>query len=346
MRHAGDVTETATPTNPAGPRPEGAPGSRRAPLTHVPLSRTPLPPHDPTLPPWPGARERAGEAELYVRRTPGADDATVVYVHGLGGSSTNWTDLAAQLAPHATGLAVDLPGFGFSQPTEGFGYRLEDHAEALARYLETCEEPVHLVGNSMGGAVALLIAARRPELVRTLTLVSPAMPDRRPDPRRLSDPRMALAFLPFVGKPVRRRLARLTPEERALQTIRLVFADAERFPQQRITEQAEEFVARSSYAWSTTAMARSTLEIFRSWCMPGPRSLWSAAPRVQAPTLVVWGSADRVISVRRARRTAEVIPSARLLVLPRTGHVAQMERPVTVAKAVLGMWEYAAEGRW
>jgi pimeloyl-ACP methyl ester carboxylesterase len=49
---------------------------------------------------------------------------------------------------------------------------------------------VHLVGNSFGGAVALTVAARRPELVRTLTLVSPAMPDLRPDPRRVSDPRL------------------------------------------------------------------------------------------------------------------------------------------------------------
>ncbi|TWH22514.1 pimeloyl-ACP methyl ester carboxylesterase [Prauserella rugosa] len=345
------VTETVpTTVSPSAPSRNTAPG--RAPLTHVPLSRTPLPGYDPTLPPWEGSWEcvPAGPSgqtcELHVRRTPGGDGPAVVYVHGLGGSSTNWTDLAAQLAPHATGIAVDLPGFGFSQPTDGFGYGLEDHADVLARYLESLDGPVHLVGNSMGGAVAMLVAARRPEVVRTLTLISPAMPDRRPDPRRLSDPRMALAFLPVVGKSVRRALARMTPEERAMQTIRLVYADAERFPKHRITEQAEEFAARSSYAWAASAMARSTFQIFRTWFAQGNRSLWSVAPRITAPTLVVWGSEDKVISVRRAKRTAEVIPSARLLILPRTGHVAQMERPVTVARAVLGMWEYVDDGRW
>ncbi|MCR3722795.1 Pimeloyl-ACP methyl ester carboxylesterase [Prauserella flava] len=353
------VFETASSTSAPIPqhrqRPAVRPAdTRRGPLTHVPLSRASLPAYDPMLPPWEGSWEAIGGgddrgqdgARLHVRRTPGLPDRTAVYVHGLGGSSTNWTDLAAQLAPQAEGIALDLPGFGFSEPPRGFPYSLDAHADVVARYLESLGRPVDLFGNSMGGAVSLLLAARRPELVRTLTLVSPAMPDRRPDPRRLSDPRMALAMLPVIGTPARRQLARLTPEERALQTIRLVYADADRFPRHRLTEQAEEFAARSKYAWAGAALARSTLEIFRSWFTPGPGSLWSAAPQVQVPTLVVWGTEDRVISVRRARRTADAIPSARLLVLPRTGHVAQMERPVTVARAVLGMWEHLTDGRW
>jgi len=53
----------------------------------------------------------------------------------------------------------------------------------------------------------------------------------------------------------------------------------------------------------------------------------------------VWGAQDRLVTVRKALRTARSLPRGRLLVLPRTGHVAQMERPVTVARAVLGMWE-------
>lgn len=349
------VSEAASSTSSPIPQHRKRPGVRPAAdaLTHVPLSRVPLPAHDPMLPPWEGSWEPAGaEGEgidgvrLHVRRTPGLSEETAVYVHGLGGSSTNWTDLAAQLAPHAEGIALDLPGFGFSEPPDGFGYSLDAHAEVVARYLESLRRPVHLIGNSMGGAISLLLAARRPELVRTLTLVSPAMPDRRPDPRRLSDPRMALAMLPVIGAPARRQLARLTPEQRALQTIRLVYADADRFPRHRIAEQAEELTARSGYAWAGAALARSTREIFRSWFTPGAGSLWSIAPQVRVPTLVVWGTEDRVISVRRARRTARAIPSARLLVLPRTGHVAQMERPVTVARAVLGMWEYVADGRW
>ncbi|PRX44209.1 pimeloyl-ACP methyl ester carboxylesterase [Prauserella shujinwangii] len=321
--------------------------NRRAPLTHVPFTHRSLPPLDQTRAPWTGAVETVGDVTLHVRRTPGADEETVVYVHGLGGSSTNWTDLAAQLSPFAGGVAVDLPGFGFSEPEPDFDFSLAAHARVLGEFVAGLGEgPVHVIGNSMGGAVALLHAAQRPELVRTLTLISPAMPDRRLDPRRLSDPRMALAYLPLLGKPVRRKLAALPPEERAEQVIRLCYADPDAFPGHRLAELAEEHGARAALSWSNRAMAQSTLEIFRTWFCIGQRSLWSVAPTVEVPTLVVWGSQDKVISVRRAPRTASRLPRARLLVLPRTGHVAQMERPVTVAKAVLGMWEAVEAGTW
>jgi pimeloyl-ACP methyl ester carboxylesterase len=318
----------------------------RSPLTHVPLSTRALPSLDPLPPPWPGTFEEAGTARLHVRRTPGPDGVPAVYVHGLGGSATNWTDLAALLAPVAGGTAVDLPGFGRSEPEAGFGFTLRAHAEVVARHIEAVGAPVHLLGNSMGGAIALLIAERRPELVKTLTLISPAMPDRRPDPRRLSDPRMAFAYLPLIGARVRAQLAALGPRERAAQVIKLCFADPSRFPESRLDELTEEHSARAGYAWAAPAMARSTFAIFRAWSSLGKTSLWAAAPRVRVPTLVVWGREDRVISVRRAVRTARALPRARLLVLPRTGHVAQMERPVVVAKAVLGMWEHLEAGTW
>lgn len=354
MRHAGLVSETLShevsdPSTVSAP-PKGV--GDRPPLTHVPLSTTALPPLDRTCPPWPGEVEIAGGHRLFVRRTPSASDAgashgSVVYVHGLGGSSTNWTDLAAQLSPFANGVSVDLPGFGFSEPAERYAFSLSEHADVVAAFIEErTEAPVHLVGNSMGGAVVLLVAARRPELVRTLTLVSPAVPDRRLDPRRLSDPRMALAYLPLLGRKARRELAALGPRERAEQVIRLCFAEPDTFPEHRFTELEEEHSARAGLTWAAGAMARSTLEIFRTWFTPGQGSLWTAASTVRTPSLVVWGTQDRVISVKRAQRTAESIDRARLLVLPRTGHVAQMERPATVARAVLGMWETVEVQRW
>ncbi len=330
--------------------PQDAPGDRprvRPALTHVPMSSAPLPPLDQHIEPWSGGYEQVGEVSLHVRRTPGEGSETVVYVHGLGGSSTNWTDLAAQLRTRAAGVAVDLPGFGFSEPADGFDFSLAAHAETLGEFVRGLEAgPVHLVGNSMGGAVALLLAARNPELVRTMTLISPAMPDLRPNPRRLSDPRMALAYLPLLGKRVRRQMARLTPRERAEQVINLCFADPSAFSDRRLDELAEEHSARADLKWAAPALAHSTLGIFRAWFARGQASLWSIAPKVEIPALVVWGTEDKVISVRRAVRTAKALPRGRLLVLPRTGHVAQMERPVSVARAVLGLWESVDADRW
>lgn len=324
----------------------------RPPVTFVPLSDAVLPAVDMSIPPWPGEDRTSGGVRMHVRVTEGPSGApTAVYVHGLGGSATNWTDLAAQLSTRVPGIAVDLPGFGRTEPPAGFDYSIPAHADAVARFIRGLVDehgtgPVHLFGNSMGGAIAMNVAADHPDLVRTLTLVSPAVPDLRPLVSRMSDPRLALAYLPVIGGPVRRRLAAVPVEERVLQLLKLVFADINRVPQSRKDEAAAEFAERARMVWANPALARSTIGLFRSWLVPRSKSMWTLAPRITAPTLVVWGADDKLVTVRKAPRTARLIPRGRLLVLPRTGHVAQMERPGTVARAVLGMWEQVEAGNW
>lgn len=322
--------------------------STSAHLTQVPLSHQELPSVDMSIPPWPGEVREAGGLRLHVRVTPGPSDApTALYVHGLGGSATNWTDLAAQLSGLVPGVAVDLPGFGHSEPTREFDYSMPAHADALAAFIRGAGlGRVHLFGNSMGGAISMLLAAKHPDLVRTLTLVSPAVPDLRPYFSRVSDPRLALAFLPMVGPPMRRRLAATPVEERVMRLLRLCFHDVARVPENRRAEAADEFVERERMAWASPALARSTVGLLRSWLVPRTRSLWTIAPKIQAPTLVVWGAQDRLVTVRKAPKTAQLLPRGRLLVLPNTGHVAQMERPGTVARAVVGMWEQVDAGQW
>jgi pimeloyl-ACP methyl ester carboxylesterase len=310
------------------------------PLTRVPLSTATLPALDPAAPAWPGEQVSAGGVRLHVRRTPGPAETTAVYVHGLGGSATNWTDLAGQLSGHANGIAVDLPGFGRSEPVPGYDYALTTHARVLSDFLAGLDlGPVHLFGNSMGGAIAMLYAAAHPERVRTLTLVSPAVPDLRPLMSRLSDPRLPLAFLPVIGPRVRRELAKIPARERAMQLLRLCFADPSAVAEARIAEVSEEFAERAAMAWAGMALGMSTVGLMRAWLVPGARSLWTIVPKLTMPTLVVWGTEDKLVTVRKAPRLTRLLPHGRLLVLPRTGHVAQMERPVTVARAVLGMWE-------
>lgn len=320
----------------------------RPPVTFVPLSDAVLPSVDMSIPPWPGEDMTSGDVRMHVRVTPGPAGApTAVYVHGLGGSATNWTDLAAQMSTRVPGIAVDLPGFGRTEPQRSFDYSIPAHADAVARFVRGLGVgPVHLLGNSMGGAISMYVAADHPDLVRTLTLVSPAVPDLRPFMSRMSDPRLALAYLPVIGPPVRRSMAAMPVEDRVLQLLKLVFADASRVPQSRKDEAAAEFVERARMAWANPALARSTIGLFRSWLVPRSKSMWTLAPRITAPTLVVWGADDKMVTVRKAPRTARLIPRGRLLVLPRTGHVAQMERPGTVARAVLGMWEQVESGNW
>ena len=297
-----------------------------------------FPPLDPHRSPWPGREVTSGGVTLHVRETPGPDGCAAVYVHGLGGSALNWTDLATLLATRAAGTAVDLPGFGRSRPPAGFDFTPATHADALLCFLAGRNEPVHLLGNSLGGAIAISVAARRPELVRTLTLVSPAMPDRRPDPRRMADVRLGLALVPGpIGERARAGLAAVSPRVRAEQVVRVCFGDPSRVPEHRLVEAAEEIARRAELAWAQEAGEKTARAMVASWWWG--TSPWAAAARVQAPTLVVWGDRDRLVSPRLAGRTAATIPGARLLMLPGVGHVAQSEAAETVARAVAGLWE-------
>lgn len=320
----------------------------RPPLTRAPLSADPLPALADPTPPWPGREYDLPGIQLHVRETPGpADGPPVVYVHGLGGSARNWTELAGQLSGRAHGFALDMPGFGRSKPLMGHRPTLDSMAEIVIQAItKLCDGPVHLVGNSMGGSIALLVAAGRPDLVRTLTLISPAMPDLRPDFRRLSDPRMVLAYLPVIGRRARRALAATTPRERAERLLRLCFAEPERISDGRLELAVEEYTEQLTKPWAGTALVLATNALLRAWLRFGRNSLWKIANTVATPALVVWGEADRLVTVRKAPRTAKALPNARLLVLRNTGHVAQMERPDTVARAILGLWDGAATGEW
>lgn len=314
--------------------------------TGAPLvDRDALPERDVRQPPWPGREVATGGVTLHVRETPGPDGEHAVYVHGLSGSATNWTDLAGLLSTRAGGTAVDLPGFGQSRPLDSRDYSPAGHADALLCFLTGHGRPVHLLGNSLGGAIAMTVAARRPELVRTLTLVSPAMPDRRPDPRRLSDVRLALALVPGrIGLRARAQLAAIAPRTRAEQMVRICFGDPALALPHRLDEAAAEALARGELEWAVEALERTTKAMLASWWRG--ESLWAVAARVQAPTLVIWGGQDRLVSPRLAPRTVAAIPRARLLMLPEAGHVAQIERPEIVARAVAGMWQAVAAGTW
>jgi pimeloyl-ACP methyl ester carboxylesterase len=308
------------------------------------LSDADLPEWDLRTPVWPGRTVEASGGALHVRATPGPEGGgePALYVHGLGGSATNWTDLAALLSGYLDGEAVDLPGFGWSDPPARGGYSLTAHAQVLARYLDRrAAGPVHLFGNSMGGAISVMLAANRPDLIRTLTLVSPAMPDLRV--RSRSERLMPLLLLPGIGTVAERRLASIDPAVRVRQVLELCYGDPSKVPPERLAEAAADARARAGQSWQMAAFVGSFRGLVGGY-LPGSRSLWRAATRIEAPTLVVWGDRDKLVSVALAPRTAATIPGARLLVLPGVGHVAQMEEPVTVARAFLALREDAATG--
>lgn len=265
-----------------------------------------------------------------------------MYVHGLGGASTNWTDLAALLSGELEGFAIDLPGFGHSDPAPRRGYTLPALSRRVARLIEHLGRgPVHLLGNSLGGAVTVHLAATRPDLVRTLTLISPAMPDLRP--RGGSDPALALLLVPGFSTVVARRLARVDPRRRAEAVVELCFADPSVVPESRLAELAAELDRRNGVPWAMPAFSQTLRGLIGAYLLPGSRSLWTLAASIDAPTAVVWGREDRLVDASLAPRVARAIPDARLLVLDQVGHTAQLEAPEAVARVVLGLIAEARE---
>lgn len=317
------------------------PPSRTAPAAR--LSAAALAPLDDSVHIWPGHEVQLAGTSVHVRSTPSdsADAEPALFVHGLGGSAHNWTDFAGVLRHRLDIEAIDLPGHGRSGPAPHNDYRLRAHAATVIAYLEhRGRGPVHLAGNSMGGAVSILVASRRPDLVRTLTLISPAVPDNRVRVYPLhNDPRMALLAVPYVGELALRRISSTAaPEVRVKGTIALCFSDPSRYPQERMREAVAETDARQTMPWADSAFLRSMRGLARTQLLRG-RAGWATMRKITAPTLVLWGEADRLVAPDLAPYVAAAIPDSRLLVLEHIGHTAMMEDPIGSARAMLGLLE-------
>jgi pimeloyl-ACP methyl ester carboxylesterase len=318
--------------------------SRQAPTAR--LSDTPLAPAD-DITTWPGRTVEVAGQQIFVRTTPAGreDSEPALFVHGLGGAATNWTDYAGLLREALAIEAIDLPGFGHSGPALDDDYSLEAHARTVIDYLDLSGRgPVHLVGNSMGGAISLIVAARRPDLVRTLTVISPAVPDLKVRAHALkTDWRMGMLIVPMFGMVALRKLGKVPVEARVKGTIALCFADPSRLSAQRYEEAVAEARDRIGRPWNEVAMLRSTRGLVRSQFLKN-RAGWAQMRSIKAPTLVLWGDEDRLVAPDLAPFVAAAIPDARLLVLEHIGHVAMMEDPITSARATLALVEDSRTG--
>jgi pimeloyl-ACP methyl ester carboxylesterase len=285
--------------------------------------------------PWPGEVVQTRVGDLFVRSgpdRPGSEPA--VFVHGLGGSALNWTDLMGLLsdatsAPPLAAEALDLPGFGFSPPPEDSDYSLDARVAAVIALIDKRGNgPVHLAGNSLGGAITTRVAARRPDLVRTLTLISPALPDLRP---RALPLRLAVVAMPGLGRWLVTKMQTIPPERRAQTSAAELYVDPDRIQPERRAEAIEEMIRRDGLGYSVDALLFSARSLLTEYTRPGPASLWADAARVTAPTLLIHGSHDRLVNPGMSGRAARTFPNCRVIVLPRIGHVAMMERPEEVA---------------
>jgi pimeloyl-ACP methyl ester carboxylesterase len=257
----------------------------------------------------------------------GGEGPPLVLVHGLGGSHANWLAVGPALARHHRVLAPDLVGHGL---TRALGRRatVGDNARLLGRFLaEVAGEAAVLVGNSMGGYLALAVAAGRPQAVGALVLVDAAQP---PPLSAGLDGRVLAMFLglclPGVGAAMMRRRTRRPPAEGVRDILSLCCVDLGRIDAAVLA--AHVALAEERRAWSAEVgrdflAAARTLTAALAW-RPGFRGL---VRKVGAPALIVQGAADRLVHPDASRALHALRPDWPLALLDDVGHVPQLEAP-------------------
>ena len=257
----------------------------------------------------------------------GGDGNPLLMVHGLGGNAMNWMAVGPELSKNHRVLALDLAGFGRT-PLFNRSTALGANADLVHSFIEqVVGEPAALMGNSMGGHIAILVASDHPRWITDLILVDPAVPGvhvRRPDPAMLGV--LAALTLPGLAELVIDRRTRiLGPERLVRETIALVSADPSRVSDAVIEAHVQLMRERGNLGRQAS---RAFLQASRSLGlrMADPR-FWARARKVEAPTLVVHGRLDRLIPLSAARDLVRRLPEWKLEILDGVGHVPMMETP-------------------
>ena len=261
-------------------------------------------------------------------------------IHGLAGSALNWMAVAPEIARTHHAIAIDLAGFG-QTPLFGRAATVGANAALVHDFIEkVLGHPVSLMGNSMGGHIAILESAAHPAWINSLILVDPAIPAvhvRRPEPVMLG----AIAALSVPGLAqtlLDRRLRELGPEALVKRALELVCADPSRVERSaveahvRLTREREHLGRQNGRAFIQASRSLG----FR---MADPR-FWARVAAVSAPTLVIHGSLDRLIPVAAARDLIRRRPDWELEVLDGVGHVPMLETPQLFMSALEGWRPY------
>ncbi|WP_354503415.1 alpha/beta hydrolase [Lysobacter sp. OAE881] len=247
---------------------------------------------------------------------------TIVMLHGFTGSKENWFPVARRLRERYRVVVPDLPGWGESNRIDNADYGFLAQSERVARFLQPVspDEPVVLLGHSMGGGIAALTAARHPERVARVALIDAAGV-------RFRDNRFGIDVLagnnPFA-------VYDEASLQRYLDTV--FFDDAAKptipWPADRV------YITRRT---QDAAFEQAVLDrIGRSdeRFLPG-----DDAVRIRQPALLLWCRQDAVIDASALALYAQRIPQARHVMLEGCGHMSILEKPDAVANAVVELIE-------
>ncbi|KXO99534.1 alpha/beta fold hydrolase [Tsukamurella pseudospumae] len=250
-----------------------------------------------------------------VRTSGDASLPTVVLLHGITRSLEDWDPTFEALAGEFRLIAPDLSGYGWSAPhPDGAG--LAALGRGVGELLDALEVtgPVHVAGNSLGGAVTMTLLAQRPELVASMTLVDPAGFGSEVTPL------LRVLGIPVLGKII----ATTASRPGAIVQERLIFADKSYATRARIDHAMA--IAHETDAGLTAWKTADELGSVRHGILPGWRDeLHTTIAKTPRPTMVLWGDADRVLPPSQLENARSLMPHAETHLIPGVGHMPQLE---------------------
>jgi len=257
--------------------------------------------------------------------TAGNGPETAILIHGLGGNKTSFFETVSALAPDYTVHAIDLPGFGSSSKPIRAPFDAAWFAQSVLDFCDALEiDRAHLVGNSLGGRIAIEVGLTAPERVSSLSSLSPSLAWRR---RRrfvpivkLLRPEMAAIPHPMTNGLVRRQFWGM-------------FARPERLHPSAADLASEEFVRTYRTVAARIAFHSAARNIYLEEPF-GEHGFWTRLDSLTPPAMFVWGDQDPLVPLAFCQHVAEALPRARQVVLEECGHVPQVELPEQANAAV------------
>jgi pimeloyl-ACP methyl ester carboxylesterase len=240
----------------------------------------------------------------------------VICLHGLGSNKSSFFETVSALTPDHTVHAIDLPGFGGSSKPARGAYDATYFARAVLGYMDAMGlESAHLVGNSMGGRVALEVALADPDRAITVSLLAPALAFRK---------RRELVPLVKFMRPELAAIPHPMREARVRAFFWGLFARPERLDPAAADVAADEFCSTYRSRSARIAFFAALRNIYLD-APHGKRGLWPRLAGLRPPALFVWGDCDRLVPAGFSRHVADAVPSARQVILRECGHVPQVE---------------------
>lgn len=256
----------------------------------------------------------------------GEGDSTLVLVHGIGASYLTWQPVVQPLAERHRVLVLDLIGFGFTPP-HGRKTTVQRSAELLNDFIEVMtDQPVTLIGNSMGGLVSMLAAVDRPELAKKLVLVNTALPVVSVRSISRDRQRLVLPLLPLLGNSAARYYYHeRSPEDEVDDTLRLVLSNGASVDPLYRAAAIEMARARREMEWSIHAFTEAARSIAVE--LASQRRFRRLMHHVTQPTLLIHGTEDKVVPPRSAWWAAKERPDWAFEMIEDMGHTPHIEDP-------------------